>query len=72
VSFEELSFARQFFQGIARRKPMWLLGLIVLCACPTCNDAFNEGAIERARKNANEHPSTIAVDSAHTSGPLRE
>lgn len=64
MSFHGTSFANQFLLTIARRKPVWLLGLLMLCASPVLSQVVFDGTQSTVPATGLSGPMGAAVDSS--------
>ena len=64
MSFHGTSFANQFLLTIARRKPVWLLGLLMLCASPVLAQVVFDGTQSTVPATGLSGPMGAAVDSS--------
>jgi sugar lactone lactonase YvrE len=64
VSFHGTSFASQFSLTLSRRKPAWLLGLLMLCSSPVLAQVVFDGAQSTVPATGLSGPMGAAVDSS--------
>ena len=64
MSFDVTMFASRFFRGTAGPKPMWLLGLMMLCTSPALAQVGFIGAQSTVPATGLSGPFGAAVDSS--------
>ncbi len=64
MSFHGTSFASQFSLALSRRKPAWLLGLLMLCTSPVLAQVVFDGAQSTVPTTGLSGPMGAAVDSS--------